>query len=368
MKTPNILLKYFVEVNDVPEMGKGLTLLKDVSAGTCLIMERPIFTAIDLGMSEMDENLLKLLKGKLNGLTKGDGEDKQFGKAMQRAFLQLQNCRQDPREKINPIVGTWLTNNITISTGCIGNDFVLHKGVFEVTSRINHSCLPNASFFYDKDTGMAMIYAIKDLKAGDEIYISYNNQFATAFERQADLEERWRFVCRCKLCALPRSESKMIDRLMVEAEDIRTFLADEKKYLDTPLEYLSRARKLVDVCISIGITDKRICLGWFAAFRVTAFHGDMARASIFADLASRANALCEGSDAPRSWLLSDCVNDPSRHIELEGNVEFKGDDGKKRGLRWTTKINDFPKEWMESKTVDSLWGFDTPDMELGLEK
>ena len=40
-------------------------------------------------------------------------------------------------------------------------------------SRANHSCRPNADYAYDQTTGIIIIFALKDIKFGDEICVCY---------------------------------------------------------------------------------------------------------------------------------------------------------------------------------------------------
>ena len=69
------------------------------------------------------------------------------------------------------------------------------------TARFNHSCQPNAILILER--GQNQIRAIKDIKQGEEINISYLGGFdvlQNTFFRQNHLFLTWHFVCLCDLC------------------------------------------------------------------------------------------------------------------------------------------------------------------------
>ena len=77
-----------------------------------------------------------------------------------------------------------------------------HRGVAIKTSRFNHSCQPNATALL-MPNGQNQIRAIKDIKQGEEINISYLGGFdvlQNTFFRQNHLFLTWHFVCLCDLC------------------------------------------------------------------------------------------------------------------------------------------------------------------------
>lgn len=80
-------------------------------------------------------------------------------------------------------------------------------GIYIFCARINHSCDPNCSWDVpeipesdDPKARMIRITAIQDLKAGDELTITYTTSENRVEERQTDLLRAYGFKCRCARC------------------------------------------------------------------------------------------------------------------------------------------------------------------------
>lgn len=73
--------------------------------------------------------------------------------------------------------------------------------VFLTGSRINHNCSPNCIRWIDTATKELTIYAIKNIKAGDEITIAYvDSPGLLRSERDWRLVERYGVSCACAMC------------------------------------------------------------------------------------------------------------------------------------------------------------------------
>lgn len=74
------------------------------------------------------------------------------------------------------------------------------------TSRVNHSCSPNALRGPGAEAGTVEVRAIRPLAAGEEISISYVDEevlMSPMPARRERLFGRWQFQCQCKRCATP---------------------------------------------------------------------------------------------------------------------------------------------------------------------
>jgi hypothetical protein len=60
-------------------------------------------------------------------------------------------------------------------------------GLFLNTSRLNHSCVPNADPFYDDKSGYKSVFANRDVDVGEEITISYLDHTKPRVIRQVDM-------------------------------------------------------------------------------------------------------------------------------------------------------------------------------------
>ncbi len=71
--------------------------------------------------------------------------------------------------------------------------------VFKVISGcLNHSCVPNCRVTYESDH-RATLTAITDIEPGQELFISYVDEYAPLAERRENLAE-YGFVCACPRC------------------------------------------------------------------------------------------------------------------------------------------------------------------------
>ncbi len=74
-------------------------------------------------------------------------------------------------------------------------------GIYPLTSLFNHSCDPNVGRANLTD-GRLVIMATKDLKVGDELFMSYGYEFTTndLEDRQENLAASYLFNCECIAC------------------------------------------------------------------------------------------------------------------------------------------------------------------------
>lgn len=64
---------------------------------------------------------------------------------------------------------------------------------------MNHSCAPNCSVKNVEDS-RAVLVALRDIQAGEELFHSYIENEDTLEERQEELRE-YGFICDCPKCA-----------------------------------------------------------------------------------------------------------------------------------------------------------------------
>ena len=93
-------------------------------------------------------------------------------------------------------------------------------------SRVNHSCLPNAEQIYFAEEGVSALWAIKDIFVGEEITITYIDEYGGYEERKKRLEENWGFKCDCKACDITTTFGKASDcRRIVLQQNRKDILA-----------------------------------------------------------------------------------------------------------------------------------------------
>ncbi|KAF2808812.1 SET domain-containing protein [Mytilinidion resinicola] len=145
--------------------------------------------------------------------------------------LRLQNELAQAARAYN-FLCAWETYNRKVFN--VHNPKNIHYGLFLTTARLNHSCTPNARVSFCESRGKMTAYALSDIKAGEELTISYLEDEKTAdlentttfmkrAERQAQLKQKWGFECTCSVCSDPEL-SKAWDERVTAMKPIRAFL------------------------------------------------------------------------------------------------------------------------------------------------
>jgi hypothetical protein len=73
-------------------------------------------------------------------------------------------------------------------------------GLFPKIARINHSCRPNASYYWSDKLNKRIVYASRKIAKGEEIFVSYIPLLLRQEHRQKHLD-RYGFKCSCEACA-----------------------------------------------------------------------------------------------------------------------------------------------------------------------
>jgi len=76
--------------------------------------------------------------------------------------------------------------------------------LFALHSCINHSCSPNVENIYNKRdivmNAKVVLRAIKPIRQGEELSITYINEIQTKEDRQRELKAKYGFTCTCSKC------------------------------------------------------------------------------------------------------------------------------------------------------------------------
>ena len=178
----------------LPIEGKGLGCVasREIKMGTLILEEIPQFVVP--GKIEKSEQLSIELVSRLVETFK------KMNRSDQEEFLNLHN-RFEGNTKLNKFVNMEMSKNqdssqnleqaIRIYGIWFTNSY--SKGVSIKTSRLNHSCVPNAESVASK------IKAVKKINIGDEITINYNFSeigMKKLKRRKELLECNWGFNCR----------------------------------------------------------------------------------------------------------------------------------------------------------------------------
>lgn len=164
----------------MPDKGKGCFARADITSGTVVIREQPLL------VSDGSEKDILLQFRKLE-------------KAKREAYLQLyaktdvNPMAQDASSKLDyKVIQIFDANNFP------------EGEVFEIASRINHSCKPNLVFHQDD----LCFYATDNIKRGEELTITYIDPKLGKKERASLLGELG-ITCMCCACKdIPEAEEK----------------------------------------------------------------------------------------------------------------------------------------------------------------
>lgn len=209
IRSPKSNLFYGCCVKPTPRKGLGLFAEEDVPTGEAIIVEKPSLVHGPL-TEEQDARFwcdpknigrqfanTDLVRNFIN-LSQEDQSD----------IMSLYNCheKQFPSKSWCPgecpngstLAGKFLTNRFRISSRL--------TGIFFRCAIINHSCDPNCTFHIeangsiDAEDQWLVIEASRDIKAGDELTISYIPCGDSFGERQAFLSLCYGFKCVCSWC------------------------------------------------------------------------------------------------------------------------------------------------------------------------
>eukprot|EP00051_Salpingoeca_urceolata_P007585 m.98814 g.98814 ORF g.98814 m.98814 type:complete len:125 (-) comp15298_c0_seq3:204-578(-) len=75
------------------------------------------------------------------------------------------------------------------------------SGMFEIGNSMNHSCEPSAISVTCEETFALRMVATRDVRAGEELCISYIDETEPLGKRQQRLRDMYLFDCDCDKCA-----------------------------------------------------------------------------------------------------------------------------------------------------------------------
>jgi hypothetical protein len=103
------------------------------------------------------------------------------------------------------ILGKISTNSFSIQDE--KTDEKIGHSVRVATAVFNHSCKPNATSL---TKGLIQeIRCLSNIKAGEEVTLSYIDLLQTRDERRRELKENWYFDCECKRCCTPQIDDQV---------------------------------------------------------------------------------------------------------------------------------------------------------------
>ncbi|KAK3680889.1 hypothetical protein B0T22DRAFT_474324 [Podospora appendiculata] len=197
------------EIRAIPGKGKGLVATRDIAKGQVIMAD----TAAVI----------------VDGAVERRATPEDFEALMRRAVEQVPRVEQILALSTNPTTTT--TKSTTAGADSLHVDIfrnnaygivvgersysVMYPGV----ARANHACRPNAIKPSNDAISTALLVAIRDITAGEEITISYIEPLPSQ-ARKAKLLRTWGFTCTCSLCTSPPAEQAASDVRRATIESI----------------------------------------------------------------------------------------------------------------------------------------------------
>jgi hypothetical protein len=187
-------------VRESPGRGLGVFALHDMEPGTVLLRESPV------------------LKIKPPSYVRGTGYPLavvgHFVKAkfatlpweQQEEVMGLTYYATPAEEKLGDKLGLIFRTNAYNS----GTDI----GLFPKIARINHSCRPNTSYYWNARLNKRVVFANRKIMKGEELFDSYISLLLTQDQRQGHLD-KYGFKCGCEVCAAKRRARNQSDKRRV---------------------------------------------------------------------------------------------------------------------------------------------------------
>jgi SET domain len=289
----------FYEIRSIEGKGKGLVALKDIEIGERILCEPPLLTTAHISSaSQLESTIGSMLKC--------------LSEAQQREFLSLYNNHS----KKGPFSGIIKTNALPLGPGSTVG------GIFPIISRINHSCHPNTQHTWNRSTEHETIHAIRNIKKGEEITISYTLGGPSQPRRQS-LKDKFGFDCTCDLCSLRGEARKISDYHQELIKSLDYAIGYSDSVTERPESVLAYCRELLSLYEMEAITDPRVARVYFDAFQICVKHSDQARASVFAQKAYETRLYLEGEDSPDTQRMKFFMVNPAGHMAFGLSQRWK---------------------------------------------
>ncbi|KAJ4303603.1 SET domain-containing protein 5 [Kalmusia sp. IMI 367209] len=116
-------------------------------------------------------------------------------------------------------------------------------GLFPKIARINHSCRPNAAYYWNEKLKKRFVYATREIEEGEEISVSFISLLLPREERRTKLA-RYGFVCTCPACSQHPVDLHYSDKARTDINQaLRAFSAQMNLTAPTHPSAIRKAQK-----------------------------------------------------------------------------------------------------------------------------
>lgn len=190
------------EVLSTPRKGFGMFAKRHIPKGSLILVEHPAyvlpgFASNDLSTEDYEQ---------VGRLIPSD---------VYEEVAKMANCRSK-EECPSLIEGVARTNALTLGFEFPPNFDKLdprptarhYGGLFLKIGRCNHSCGPNAAWKWDFQSLSSTLFALRDMRPGEEISHTYVHPMQSRAARWKKLKPDYLFECDCPWCTLPTAEAQ----------------------------------------------------------------------------------------------------------------------------------------------------------------
>jgi hypothetical protein len=198
-------------------------------------------------------------------------------------------------------------------------------GLFLTMSRMNHSCRPNVNHHWSEGLRMALVFAARDIAAGEELRTTYGpSEWMGTGGRREFLSERFAFVCDCEMCLEGNDHGgddrmdairSLHERIALSSSIVEggARAARSPAYGVDPASAAAAALEAVDRCLAL-MNEQGIGGGAFTksiyhrGYAICEAAGDDARARSYLVSELRAVRDSEGADSPNATEIEFVLN------------------------------------------------------------
>ncbi|KAH9969623.1 hypothetical protein BC827DRAFT_1120253, partial [Russula dissimulans] len=284
-------------VRDLPGRGKGMVAIRDIRRGELLIREQPLI----LVPPETTTSPSQLILDSVQQLSPD-----QVASFYNLSHVNLpENLSLEETSKQLPLA-IFQTNAVAAGS---------NVGLFPTMARLNHGCSGafNSVYSWREREGVLVVYALKDIRYGEELLNSYFRTLQTRHERRRYLKQRYDFHCMCTYCTLPDEESKASDIRLTTMSDLYKHLSLWGHGTIDGQEAIQIVKQIWAVGGEEGYTSERGRLAADAMI-VAAAHSDAEAAMEWASLALEWASYELGSDSDLSEEMRKARQEPKRHM------------------------------------------------------
>ncbi|KAF2740081.1 SET domain-containing protein [Polyplosphaeria fusca] len=313
------------EIRAVPGKGFGCFAINEIKRGTRILAESPILTV------ERAPYFLEDIKSKYDRLS---AEDK-------AKYFSLHSAHgQDPRmwpQRIHPTVPTLERMRIieqhearhskqpSLISIFQTNAFEMNDGaaVFFHASRFNHRCNSNACFTWNDKTAKEVIHTTHDIKAGEEITLTYCDATHDKATRQYELKN-YGFVCDCPACgdtddaeSFATKSAERRYRLMELTQEMRPLRGHNLSGAIDSVQWLPQMMEYIALLVEEDHYSSLLASAYLDLALVLEGHGELRMGKNAAEKALEVRVDCMGLDFDETEEFARVVHRISRKLEKQ---------------------------------------------------